>query len=159
MEDLLLTGCAFLMLQSFLAPMNQVFPAEEDVNKHMEDNCKFTYTHMHHTHTHTCTTYIHCTYNHLSSSSKHFSLRYIITLFFCFAYVLFAGSLMYLNEATLLNNVRVRYSKDKIYVRLPAVNLTWTSNLCLNRHVEQTHEQKITQQLLFSHRRMWPTSW
>lgn len=23
---------------------------------------------------------------------------------------------MYLNEATLLNNVRVRYSKDKIYV-------------------------------------------
>ncbi|XP_046874270.1 unconventional myosin-VI-like [Hypomesus transpacificus] len=49
--------------KSFLAPMNQVFPAEEDVNKHMEDNC----------------------------------------------------SLMYLNEATLLNNVRVRYSKDKIY--------------------------------------------
>lgn len=27
-----------------------------------------------------------------------------------------SGSLMYLNEATLLNNVRVRYSKDKIYV-------------------------------------------
>ena len=26
------------------------------------------------------------------------------------------GSLMYLNEATLLNNVRVRYSKDHIYV-------------------------------------------
>lgn len=23
---------------------------------------------------------------------------------------------MYLNEATLLNNIRVRYSKDKIYV-------------------------------------------
>ncbi|XP_035598419.1 unconventional myosin-VI isoform X4 [Oncorhynchus keta] len=49
--------------KTFLAPMNQVFPAEEDVNKHMEDNC----------------------------------------------------SLMYLNEGTLLNNVRVRYSKDKIY--------------------------------------------
>lgn len=29
-----------------------------------------------------------------------------------------AGSLMYLNEATLLNNVRVRYSKDKIYVSI-----------------------------------------
>lgn len=27
-----------------------------------------------------------------------------------------SGSLMYLNEATLLNNVRVRYSKDHIYV-------------------------------------------
>ncbi|XP_042186086.1 unconventional myosin-VI isoform X1 [Oncorhynchus tshawytscha] len=49
--------------KTFLAPMNQVFPAEEDVNKHMEDNC----------------------------------------------------SLMYLNEGTLLNNVRVRYSKDEIY--------------------------------------------
>uniref|UniRef100_A0AAZ1XDS6 Myosin motor domain-containing protein n=1 Tax=Oreochromis aureus TaxID=47969 RepID=A0AAZ1XDS6_OREAU len=47
----------------FLAPMNQVFPAEDDVNKHVDDNC----------------------------------------------------SLMYLNEATLLNNVRVRYSKDHIY--------------------------------------------
>ncbi|KAK7877095.1 hypothetical protein WMY93_032204, partial [Mugilogobius chulae] len=47
----------------FLAPINQVFPAEDDVDKHVEDNC----------------------------------------------------SLMYLNEATLLNNVRVRYSKDKIY--------------------------------------------
>uniref|UniRef100_A0A3B3ZX36 Unconventional myosin-VI n=1 Tax=Periophthalmus magnuspinnatus TaxID=409849 RepID=A0A3B3ZX36_9GOBI len=49
--------------KTFLAPINQVFPAEDDVNKHVEDNC----------------------------------------------------SLMYLNEATLLNNVRVRYSKDKIY--------------------------------------------
>lgn len=28
------------------------------------------------------------------------------------------GSLMYLNEATLLNNVKVRYSKEKIYVSL-----------------------------------------
>ncbi|XP_076129349.1 myosin VIa isoform X4 [Alosa pseudoharengus] len=49
--------------KSFLAPVNQVFPAEDDPNKHVEDNC----------------------------------------------------SLMYLNEATLLNNVRVRYSKDRIY--------------------------------------------
>ncbi|KAK7904937.1 hypothetical protein WMY93_017544 [Mugilogobius chulae] len=43
--------------------MNQVYPAEEDVNKHVDDNC----------------------------------------------------SLMYLNEATLLHNVKVRYSKDHIY--------------------------------------------
>ncbi|XP_039527470.1 myosin VIa [Pimephales promelas] len=49
--------------KTFQASVNQVFPAEDDVNKHVEDNC----------------------------------------------------SLMYLNEATLLNNVRVRYSKDKIY--------------------------------------------
>ncbi|XP_037603215.1 myosin VIb isoform X2 [Sebastes umbrosus] len=49
--------------KTFLAPMSQVFPAEDDVNKHVEDNC----------------------------------------------------SLMYLNEATLLNNVRVRYNKDHIY--------------------------------------------
>ncbi|XP_056151212.1 myosin VIb isoform X1 [Lampris incognitus] len=49
--------------KTFLASMSQVFPAEDDVNKHVEDNC----------------------------------------------------SLMYLNEATLLNNVRVRYSKDHIY--------------------------------------------
>ncbi|XP_062857939.1 myosin VIa isoform X1 [Trichomycterus rosablanca] len=49
--------------KTFLASVSQVFPAEDDVNKHVDDNC----------------------------------------------------SLMYLNEATLLNNVRVRYSKDKIY--------------------------------------------
>uniref|UniRef100_A0A8C5R8K5 Unconventional myosin-VI n=1 Tax=Leptobrachium leishanense TaxID=445787 RepID=A0A8C5R8K5_9ANUR len=49
--------------KTFLAAINQVFPAEEDQNKHVEDNC----------------------------------------------------SLMYLNEATLLHNIKVRYSKDKIY--------------------------------------------
>ncbi|KAM9842647.1 myosin VIb [Aulostomus maculatus] len=49
--------------KTFLAPMSQVFPAEDDVNKHVDDNC----------------------------------------------------TLMYLNEATLLNNVRVRYNKDHIY--------------------------------------------
>ncbi|XP_068436174.1 myosin VIb [Clinocottus analis] len=49
--------------KTFLASMSQVFPAEDDVNKHVEDNC----------------------------------------------------SLMYLNEATLLNNVRLRYNKDHIY--------------------------------------------
>lgn len=49
--------------KTFLASMSQVFPAEDDVNKYMDDNC----------------------------------------------------SLMYLNEATLLNNVKVRYNKDHIY--------------------------------------------
>ncbi|XP_062912606.1 unconventional myosin-VI isoform X2 [Mobula hypostoma] len=49
--------------KTFVAPVNQVFPAEEDSKKDVEDNC----------------------------------------------------GLMYLNEATLLNNIRVRYSKDKIY--------------------------------------------
>ncbi|CAH2248949.1 unconventional myosin-VI isoform X1 [Pelobates cultripes] len=49
--------------KTFLAAINQVFPAEEDKNKHVEDNC----------------------------------------------------SLMYLNEATLLHNIKVRYSKDQIY--------------------------------------------
>lgn len=28
------------VLQTFLAPMSQVFPAEDDVNKHVDDNCK-----------------------------------------------------------------------------------------------------------------------
>ncbi|XP_062980998.1 unconventional myosin-VI isoform X1 [Elgaria multicarinata webbii] len=49
--------------KTFLAAINQVFPAEEDSKKDVEDNC----------------------------------------------------SLMYLNEATLLHNVKVRYSKDRIY--------------------------------------------
>lgn len=29
------------VLQTFLAQINQVFPAEDDVNKHVEDNCEF----------------------------------------------------------------------------------------------------------------------
>lgn len=32
----------FCALQTFLAPMSQVFPAEDDVNKHVDDNCKST---------------------------------------------------------------------------------------------------------------------
>ncbi|KAL8172617.1 UNVERIFIED_CONTAM: hypothetical protein K2H54_003193, partial [Gekko kuhli] len=48
---------------TFLAAINQVFPAEEDSKKDVEDNC----------------------------------------------------SLMYLNEATLLHNIKVRYNKDRIY--------------------------------------------
>ncbi|XP_074847091.1 unconventional myosin-VI [Carettochelys insculpta] len=49
--------------KSFLAFINQVFPAEDDSKKDVEDNC----------------------------------------------------SLMYLNEATLLHNIKVRYCKDRIY--------------------------------------------
>ncbi|XP_060545142.1 unconventional myosin-VI isoform X5 [Pantherophis guttatus] len=49
--------------KTIFAAINQVFPAEEDSKKDVEDNC----------------------------------------------------SLMYLNEATLLHNIRVRYSKDRIY--------------------------------------------
>lgn len=49
--------------KTFLALINQVFPAEDDSKKDVEDNC----------------------------------------------------SLMYLNEATLLHNIKVRYSKDRIY--------------------------------------------
>lgn len=30
----------FSVLQTFLAPVNQVFPAEDDVSKHVEDNCE-----------------------------------------------------------------------------------------------------------------------
>lgn len=33
-------------------------------------------------------------------------------IYFCFI----LGALMYLNEATLLNNIRTRYFKDRIYV-------------------------------------------
>lgn len=38
---------------------------------------------------------------------------------FCFSIL---GSLMNLNEATLLNNVRNRYKKDKIYVSIKLPN-------------------------------------
>lgn len=33
-------------------------------------------------------------------------------------FVLFSGELMFLNEATFLDNLKTRYYKDKIYVRL-----------------------------------------
>ncbi len=29
-----------IVFQNFQAPVNQVFPAEDDVNKHVEDNCE-----------------------------------------------------------------------------------------------------------------------
>lgn len=34
------SSLCFTSLQTFLAPINQVFPAEDDVNKHVEDNCE-----------------------------------------------------------------------------------------------------------------------
>ena len=44
-------------------------------------------------------------------------LFYIMLLFDVTYIILFpSGALMYLNEATLLHNIRVRYGKDKIYV-------------------------------------------
>lgn len=32
---------SILFWQIFTAQINQVFPAEDDVNKHVEDNCEF----------------------------------------------------------------------------------------------------------------------
>jgi len=84
-----------LTLQTFLAPISQVFPAEDDVNKHVEDNCKY-----------------------ITSLGPKVS-RSILKLVMFIEMLIFTwlpGSLMYLNEATLLNNVRIRYSKDLIYV-------------------------------------------
>lgn len=83
------------MLQTFLAPMNHVFPAEDDVNKYVDDNCKYFQEHL-----------------SFKIKTKDFVL---LGLIMCFLF-LFPGSLMYLNEATLLNNVKVRYNKDLIYV-------------------------------------------
>ncbi len=70
------------------------------------------------------------------------------------------GSLMYLNEATLLNNVRVRYSKDKIYVSificckccqrfcmssaLHVIHHTWQDVLSMVERNEQTNEKTNT---------------
>ena len=48
-------------------------------------------------------------------------------------YLLFpssSGSLMYLNEATLLNNVRVRYNKDHIYVCASSSHLASSPSWC-----------------------------
>lgn len=33
-------------LQTFLAPMSQVFPAEDDVNKHVDDNCEILLSYL-----------------------------------------------------------------------------------------------------------------
>jgi len=61
---ILLIKCILCVLQSITAPYSQVFPAEPDATKTVDDNC----------------------------------------------------ALMYLNEATLLHNLRLRYDKDQIYV-------------------------------------------
>ncbi|EMP38590.1 Myosin-VI [Chelonia mydas] len=68
--------------KTFLAVINQVFPAEEDSKKDVEDNCSLMYLNE--------ATLLH-----------NIKVRY--------------GSLMYLNEATLLHNIKVRYGKDRIY--------------------------------------------
>ncbi len=43
----------------------------------------------------------------------HFNSGLHINILMC---CVFLGALMYLNEATLLNNIRIRYMKDAIYV-------------------------------------------
>lgn len=88
------------MFQTFLAPMSQVFPAEDDVNKHVDDNCKSTHSY-------------HFLKMLLYLTRSVQIISFYLSRLFC---SLFSGSLMYLNEATLLNNVRVRYNKDHIYV-------------------------------------------
>lgn len=40
----MIQNLSFCLFQTFLAPINQVFPAEDDVNKHVEDNCEFLKT-------------------------------------------------------------------------------------------------------------------
>ena len=50
--------------------------------------------------------------------------------------VFFTGSLMFLNEATLLHNLKIRYQKDKIYVSF---------NFLYTVHV---HESNCTVQLV-----------
>lgn len=86
------------MLQTFLAPMSQVFPAEDDVNKHVDDNCKSTHSLLFKL--------------YFVTGDRKSSCLICLMAFFPVS----SGSLMYLNEATLLNNVRVRYNKDHIYV-------------------------------------------
>lgn len=59
----------------------------------------------------------------------------VLMLSFLLSRFCLSGSLMYLNEATLLNNVRVRYSKDKIYVSVDAweqlnISLTTCTTIC-----------------------------
>jgi len=50
----------------------------------------------------------------VDDNCKHIILHYKLKT--CKLNYSFTGSLMHLNEATLLNNVKKRYSKDKIYV-------------------------------------------
>ncbi len=97
-----------LCLQNFLAPMSQVFPAEDDVNKHVDDNCKSTRRWL----------FVQCLLRFFFDVFVLTKVYFLINLVVLFVSspLLFSGSLMYLNEATLLNNIRVRYNKDHIYV-------------------------------------------
>ena len=69
------------------ATYDSVFPSEEYENKDVDDNCRI----------------------------------FVLSLYLFFFlkiinYIFIAGALMYLNEANLLNNLRLRYKKDNIYV-------------------------------------------
>lgn len=104
-----------LTLQTFLAPISQVFPAEDDVNKHVEDNCKYITS--------------------LGCISQQYHVKYLQLMMFSdmLIFTWLPGSLMYLNEATLLNNIRVRYSKDLIYVsQMPVLNFCFSLFQCLS---------------------------
>ena len=52
---------------------------------------------------------------HVDKSNQY---NYSVTIHIIYVSVQFVGALMFLNEATLLNNLRNRYKKDKIYVSL-----------------------------------------
>lgn len=73
------------------ATLDRVYPAEVYDNKDVEDNCEYQGKAL------DLPPIPHLTISILNSS-------------------LIPGSLMHLNEATLLNNIRIRYKKDKIYV-------------------------------------------
>lgn len=61
-----------------------------------------------------------------------FVFLYIIQkIIFLFFFPVLSGTLMYLNEATLLNNVRVRYIKDHIYVCFPLLLYCICTNICI----------------------------
>lgn len=61
---------------------------------------------------------------------------------------LFAGSLMYLNEATLLHNIKVRYSKDRIYVSITC-HVNWSDN----KYPFKTHKATTKTILFFPYHR------
>lgn len=51
-----------------------------------------------------------------------FFLIFIIKWKYFKCLLIVIGALMYLNEATLLNNIRTRYFKDRIYVSIGYIN-------------------------------------
>ena len=56
--------------------------------------------------------------------------------------VTLSGSLMYLNEATLLYNLRVRYNRNQIYVSMqtpsPLLGMIGTTHMQIHMHRGQT---------------------